>query len=790
MIKYNLILILRRLRKDKLFSIVNVIGLTIGLTAFLMITLYVKHELSFDKFHADADKMYIVTSKYQDRQWRGNIASDYVKFFEDKVVGLESYSRVSPSYEMVMIQAGDKSLNIENAIRADQNFFEFFSFELINGGASAVLANSGSVVITESLSKKLFGEESPIGKELLIEKGERKYTITGLAKDAPRNSSFNFQLVTFDQNAFRNQFEQTYSLQNVLTYLKLNEGTDLNQVAEQITSARMDPPYAQMSQHNLYAVAPFTEQRLYADYDQTFFDQNDIRFLQLFGGIALVVLLLAVINYINLVTTQSIKRGKEIGLRKVIGANRRQLMAFQFAESIVVVVLSFVLAFALTERLLPTFNELLNKDITIAYFGSEFFLWVVVAGVVIGVLSGLYPALQMHKVKPVHTVKSSVTGTKESSGFRKALVLFQFVVTAILTCCLGVMVHQMEFLKAKDLGFNAEAIISIPLDEDSTQVYQPLKQEFLKVSGVKQASISGFRPGGYAYVTALRKKKKEGEKPEALNGEAIFGDPAFIDIMQMKVLWQKNANSIEDFEKGQVIVNKAMAIDMGILDDPVGKRIYSYSEDDNGSEVVAIVEDFHMKSLKDVIEPITIYPLNDWGIDNILVKLETADLSQTIDKLSERYEEYFGRPFEFDFLDDKIASFYKKEEGQYKLFQVFSTIALSISLMGLIALTVYSLQQRRKEVSIRKVLGASVQGLLFMLNKEYSILVVIAFIIAIPIAYFSMQGWLQEFEYRISLSPLLFAIVFVTFLSLSWLVTLFQSIGVTKENPADVLREE
>ncbi|WP_268124383.1 ABC transporter permease [Roseivirga pacifica] len=789
MIKNNLILVFRRLRKEKVFSLVNVLGLTVGLTAFLMIGLYIKHELSFDQFHQDKENIYRVTSKYRDREWRGETASDYVQFFKDDVVGLNSFSRISVKDETTLASGGGKELNFKGMLSADSNFFEFFSFDLTDGVPSSVLSTSGSAVITETLSKKLFGEKSPIGEELLIEKGNEVYTITGLVKDPPSNSTIQFELVTYQEGRFKNNFEQTSGLRNVITYLNLQPDVSLDHVLDKINEAKDKTPYTIMTRDQVYGLSPITDQRLYADYVVTFFEKNDIRYLQLFGGIAIVVLLLAIINYINLVTAQAAKKAKEIGLRKVIGAGRHQLMIYQFAESIVVVVFSFVLAFAITERLLPQFNTLLDKDVTLQYFGSTFFLWVIVAGVVIGLLSGLYPAIQIIKVKPLAIIKSSTSGSKQHIGFRKFLVLFQFTVTAILICCLSIMIGQMEYLKQKDLGFAPEALISVTLDSDSTQSYFPLQQEFLKIPGVQKASLGGFKPGGYAYITAMDAPNENGKDANSLGGEAIIGDASFIDVMEMEVYWQAYDSAIEEFREGQVIINKSMAQSIGALDVPQEKRIYGWN-DKVGKKVVAIVEDFHMKSLKDGIEPISIYYLNDWGIHNILVKVDMNNLSTTLAGLGDRYESFFGRPFEFSFLDDEIAAFYKKEQGQFLLFQVFSGLALSVSLLGLFALTLYAIEQRRKEVSIRKVLGASVQRLILMLNREYSTLVLIAFLVASPIAYYAMQGWLEEFKYRINMSPLIFIAAFMGFLALSWLVTIAQSLKVSRENPADVLREE
>lgn len=789
MLKNNLNLVFRRLKREKAFTLVNLSGLTIGLTAFLLIMLYIQHELSFDQFHKDKENIYRVTSKYQNSDRSGAIPSDFVQFFKDDVVGLNSFCRVSPNNGTTLIEGGGKELNFNGMLAADANFFEFFSFDLLDGVPASVLSSSGSAVITQSLSEKLFGEENPIGKELLIEKGKQVYTITGLAEDAPSNSSIQFELVTYDEGVFKNTFKETYGLRNVITYLNLQPGISQDQVTQKIDEAKTNTPYAMMAKDAVYGLSPMADQRLYADYADVFFEQNDIRYLKLFGGIAFVVLLLAIINYVNLVTAQASKKSKEVGLRKVIGAGKSHLMVYQFLESILVVYISFILAFAIAEALLPQFNQALDKDVTLHFLDNTFLFWVFGCGTLIGLLSGLYPAIQIARMSPLRSIKSSSGGSRENNRFRKVLVLFQFVVTAILISCLSIMIHQMNFLKATDLGFTSEAIVSVPLDRDSTQSYEPLKQEFLKIAGVQKASLSGFRPGGYYTAGAMDRPNVQGEGANNLSAEAIYADAAFLDVMEVDVIWQSHEKAIEEFGEDQVIINKQMAESLDALDAPEGKRIYSYN-DQIGKEVVAIVEDFHMKSLKEKIEPLSIYYIDNWGTDNILVKLDKNNLSGTIERLAEPYESYFGRPFEFNFLDDQIAAFYKKEQGQFKLFQIFSTIAICISLLGLIALTVYTLEQKRKEVSIRKVLGASVQRLIFMLNKEYSILVLIAFLVASPVAYFAMQDWLQEFTYRISLSPLIFILAFIGFLALSYLVTLAQSLKVSRENPADVLREE
>lgn len=765
----------------------NITGLTIGLTAFLLIVLYVNDELSYDTFHKDKDRIYRGMFERKDWGIRPMLASDYLEIVGEDIPEIESFVRLSRAARETMVATNLKALNIEQVYHTDTNFFQFFDFELIDGKSSSAFADSRTAVITKSVAEQLFGDANPVGEYLIIEKGER-YLVTAVAADVPQNSTIQYEVLLHKPGQFKNRFEETYGIKSVITYIKLVAGAAPELVAEKLTGLREKPIYQQFTKDNAYALLALTDQRLRGPYQQDIFEKNDIRYVRLFSGIGVVVLLLALINYVNLVTAQAVRRRKEVGLRKVIGASRRQLIFYQLTESSVITMIAFLFAFAIAERLMPIFNEVLDKQIVIQYFSIEFFTWVVLFGIILGLLSGLYPAFIISASRPLTLLKKS--GDKKGSGvLRRVLVLIQFVSTAVLILVLSIMNKQMNFLKEKDLGYNPEFVVSVPLDADSTHLYNKLKNSFESISGVKTTSLNGFTPGGGSITTVMDGPNKSGEGAESVAESTVFADGDFFETMNMELLWTAPEFSLDNFSEGQMIISKSLAEKMGWLDQPEGKRLYSWS-DNVGRAVVAIVSDFNLKSLKEPVEPMVILPLSDWGTRNVFIKLETEEVSASIDRLRDTYEGMFDRPFVFRFLDDEIAAFYKKEQGQFLLFQVFSGLALSVSLLGLFALTLYAIEQRRKEVSVRKVLGASVQRLILMLNREYSILVLVAFIVASPIAYYAMQGWLEEFEYRVTLSPLVFIVAFLAFLVLCWLVTIARSLKVSQENPADVLREE
>lgn len=791
MFRNNLKLILRKLRREKLYTLVNILGLTIGLTAFLLIALYVRDELSFDRFHHKVDEIYRIASHRDTDGTRGaTVPVDFVELVAQDAPEIESFVRIKEEGLTNLISTKESAFYTDKLIFTDPVFFSFFDFNLIDGRADLVLSSPQSVVLTKSFALKLFGRLDVAGEELIFNK-EDKYQVAGICEDVPKNSSIQFELVALaDEDLFKDKFSQSY-LTSALSFVRVSKVSDIENLESKINDEiRQKTSYFKVKQNDYYQLDPFTEARLHSNYDRDKLNTSNAEMVYLFSGIGSVILLLAIINYINLVTAQSIKRVKETGLRKVIGAGRTQLVAYHLMESLVVTVISFICSFAIAERLIPSFNSLLNKGVSLDYASADFLIWTLVIGFAIGVLSGVYPAFYITRVSPLALLNKSTVSVGGRGLFRKLLVLFQFTVSAVLIIVLSIMSSQMLYLNKTHLGFEKDNLISIPLYEEDMSLSTELKSQMLKQSGVMGVSLNDWEFGGVSSTGSYNKPAVKGEVPEPKSvwHDMVNADPDFFDVMGVKVLYQSEAFAKGEFRKNQVVVNKTFLQAFDWPENSVGTKIYQFKNEIK--EIVAVVDNFYTYSMKEDQVPLLMEGTKPWSDGNLLVRVDFKEREKTLNTIGDIYQSATNRPFEYYFIDDKIASYYKEEQGHFQIFQGFSFLALFISLLGLTALTIYMVEHRRKEVSIRKVLGASLQRLVFMLNKEFTILIVISFVIALPLAYYAMQDWLAEFKNRVTISPLLFILTFIGFLVISWIVTVIPSFKASQQNPADVLRDE
>lgn len=793
MFKNHLKLALRRLRKEKLYSFVNVFGLTIGLTAFLLISLYVRDELSYDKFHANADQIYLLTNYDDVRDSRGSkVPADFVEYVERGVPEVEAFVRITdPSWKSIdLIQSNASDFYTERMFYADENFFEFFDFEVIDGNRKAILAELGSVVLTESFALKLFNRLDVIGEELVFNK-EEKFHISGICQDPPGISSLKFDLIArAPKHIFQDKFSSEGRMTLATSFVKLPKQVNLESILTPINDEiRSIPAYFEVWENVKYQLERLPDIRMKSGITSNEFQTTDPQSVLVFSLIALVILLLAIINYVNLVTAQSVKRVKEIGLRKVIGAGSIHLLKYQLLESILISIISLILSFGITERLIPLFNAYLGKDITLNYFSLDFFLWVIVVGVALGLISGLYPAYYITRVRPLSLMNKSVESSGGRGVFRKALVLFQFTASGIIVLVLLVMSRQMNFVDQQTMGFDKDNLVTIPLYVDDQADLRKLKGDILQIKGVQSASLNTWRFGGMNSKGFYNKAFVKGEDGFI---EAWFNyvgaDEDFINTLSLNLVSTSGKFKNGELSEDQVIISESVVKAFGWGEDALEKRIHMYGK--NSKEVVAIAADFHSYSLKEEIQPMVIekYDYND--PERLTLRIDAITREQTMSEIEEVYTALTDRPLSYHYLNDQVERYYATEKNQFQLFQIFSGLAVFVSLLGLIAMTIYMAAQRRKEVSIRKILGASIRGLIFMLNREFTILVVLSFLIATPIAYYSMQDWLTEFVYRIEISPMIFVGALAAFLLMSWLVTIGQSLKVSNENPADVLREE
>lgn len=791
MLSNYLTIIFRKLRKERLYSIINLLGLTIGLTAFLLISLYVRDELSYDQFHADHEQLYRVYATDTTRDVKqGAIAPDLAGIILSDIPAVESIVRMVGARGKSLLTVDDRRIYSDKVLFSDANFFEMLDFKLVEGAAQLILSQPYQAVITTDLSEKLFGDENPIGKTITLNK-ERELTVTGISKSPPANSSLQFEMV-IRSGVAEMDTQRPGSMRSALTYLKVPENQDKSKVALMINELKAKSSYGIFLRDDVFGLISLQDQRLHSNFTSDYItSQSDIKFVYLFSGIGLVILLLAVINYINMVTASSLKRAKEIGLRKVIGAQKSQLVWYQLVESVVVTTIALIIAFAITERLLPVMNGLLGKTMELKYFSLEFLLFVPLMGLAIGVLTGLYPSFYISRYKPLVLLKNNMSGTAIKGGLRRVLVGFQFLVAGVMILVTLIMHSQMKFLKEQKMGFDKELLVYIPLFQDLKGKSQVFKNEVLGMSGVSSATVTNWMFGQYTHsnVYAGYYDGDRESRPADVYVSYNVGDKDVVNTLDLRVIEADTKFNTGEIDTTDIIISELVVEGLGWKGgSALGKYVYEYGG--RKRKVIAVIEDFYSSSLKDEILPAVIMKGEAWSEEKLLLRFETEGHQATLEEIKTKYEALLNRPFEFTYVDAEIEKYYKEEADQVALFNTFSGLAIFISLLGLMAMATYSAEQRKKEVSIRKVLGASMKQLILLLNKENGILVIIAFLIATPIAIYAMQDWLAEFKYRISIQPMLFVLALAGFFILNVLVTLFFSLKVSKANPADTLREE
>ncbi|WP_305982518.1 ABC transporter permease [Roseivirga thermotolerans] len=782
---------LRKLRKQRFFTIINILGLTIALTACCLIALFVRDELSFDRFHEDFENIYRLNSlRGEEQSISGYAYADFIEYVDERVPEVSSYARIVRGGALNLLESDNNEFYSKSLIYVESNFLEFFSFDLLQGNAHTALSNPYAMVVTESLANKLFGEQSALGKEVIINK-EQTYVVSGVVKDPPKNSSIQFEtLLPIKPEQVENTFSEGYLSGNI-NFVKLNPNASLAQVEQSINKVKEVPNYGVVLETTNFRLMPLADQRLRSGYDQDTLLFSDIRMVYLFGSIGLVILILAIINYVNLVTAQSLQRAKEIGLRKVIGANKAHLAWLQVFESIVITTISLVFAFAVTERLIPLFNSLTSKDVSVSYFSSEFLVLIPLSGVFLGALAALYPSIRTSKVSPLVLVGRPQGKLWNDQRIKKALMLVQFSAAIILLLVTFTMRSQMRFLENSKVGFEKELLINVPLFKDQKDYHAILKSEVSKIKGIYSASVTDWMIGGYTSSTKYTEAPDQDsrERPPKSSVTRVSADESILSTLQVEVVEALEEFNYNKLDSTQLVVTESIVNELGWEDGILGKSLFEYTG--KSHKVVAVIKDFHSHNFKKAIEPTTIQLMDEsYGNEDLLIRLESEQHQETLKEVAEVYERIADRPFEYSYISDVLNRYYKTESDQILLFNVFSTLAMCISLLGLLGMISFVAQQRRKEISIRKVLGATLSYLVLLLNKGFIKLALIAFIVSVPVAYYASEKWLESFMYRVEVSPGVYIATLVGFILISSLVTLSQSLKVSRENPADVLRDE
>ncbi len=802
MIKNYLSLIVRNLRKRSLFALINVAGLAIGLACVLVIISYVKDELSYDKFHGKHDRIYRITLDWLDDGRRTHMAAvepPLTEALNGKLTSIEKITRVFPFPALVSIDKENKTRET-GFVFVDSVFFEIFDFHFIYGDVRSALNNPMAVVLTRSKAIEYFGVEDAVGRDVHYETDRQSFIfhVAGVIEDFPPQSHFTADfLASFHSMDQVMPWYNSWYYPQMHTYLLAKPGTAIDELEKQVNvQARSSHPPRIKEGERTYYLQPIIDIHLYSNLAQEWEANSDIGYVYLFSTIALFVLVIASINFMNLSTAQATTRAREVGLRKVMGAYKNQLIAYFLMEALLITFVSFLLGFALAEwGLLGGLNQMIHRELSLNFLLEAQWLLIIISSVlVIAVLSGLYPAFFLSRFKPVNTLKGVIDQPGREITLRKGMVVFQFVISGILMIFTWIVLNQNDYMVKKDLGFDKDHVVAILLnDAQAQQKYQVLKNMLSESMEVQSASLSSALPGNDEYYGFSI--KPEGQTNE-LTIKTLGVDEDYIQTYGIRLLAGRDFSATNKAdEDGAYIINEAAAKSLG-WDDPVGKGLtfirYSDKREEKPGKVIGLVKDFHFESLHHHVEPLLIYINRHlYYSDYLSVRLKAVSPVQSVELLREKWKAFMPhKPLEFVFVDSQLDKYYHGEIRRANVLTAFSGLSIFVSCLGLFGLAAFSMQQKRKEIGIRKVLGASVGRLLKILSGQFIKLVLVANLIAWPIAWFAATRWLQNFAYHISPGVEIFVLSTMVTLGIALLTIFFQTLRASGLNPVDALKEE
>ena len=796
---------LRNLGKNKVFSFINVFGLAVGLTCCMLIAVFVYDELSYDKYPAESANMYRVYIKVL-----GN-GDDAVYPLVDVAVGpgikaafpeVEAYTRLTGRGE-VFVHYADKEFKEPKLTFADENFLQMFSIPFTKGDAETALKDPNSIVITKAFATKYFGSQEPLGKLLTFNKDE-VYKVTGVIDGIPANSHFHYD--AFMSMSTLHFPHQTWTNIGFYTYLQLKKGSGpakLQAQFPQLVAKYVVPEMqhdmgvslaeAQKSINTIhFTLTPLTDIHLHSDTKYEMEANGDIHYVYIFGALAIFILLLACVNFTNLSTASSAKRAREIGIRKVMGSEKKQLISQFLTESILLTFFAMLLAYLFAFLLLPYFNQLAGKNISFTFFlRIQSVATAIILSLLVGVLAGIYPAFFLSSFNTIKVLKgTSVVAGNRKSILRSGLVIFQFFVSTALIIATIVVYRQLHFMQDKNLGYDKEQVMYLPDAGLLGANQQAFEQQLLQDNHVVKASIGRSVPGGNNVdgTEIFPLNEETGQNGKEIHSNIYHIDYDFIPTLGMKIVKGRNLSKGYPTDSFAVVINEAAVRDLGWSNtDPIGKTIVRSGQ--KQFKVVGVVADFHYASVKQKIAPLMMMLGNNYG--GLIVKIKTTDIKGFLAGVKRQWDAYKpAGPFSYYFLDDQFASLYATEQRTGQIFTSFAVIAIVIASLGLFGLAAFITEQRTKEIGVRKVLGASLQQLIFLVSKEFLYLVGIACLIAIPVTWLGMYKWLQDFAYRTDISWWIFAIAGVTAIFIAVFTVSFQAIKAALANPINSLRSQ
>ena len=797
----------RNLSKNKGFSAINIFGLAIGIATCLLITLYVWNELSYDKYNTKAARIYRIDGDVQfaGHHWILAVTPDPIGAALKRDFPQVEQSVRFRDYGGFLVRKGTGNVQENKVIYTDPTLFDMFTLPMLEGNPGTALQDPHTVVITESTAKKYFNKTAVVGQTLTIN-DTGNYKITGVIKDIPQQSHFHFDffvsLTESDESKQNNWLSNNFN-----TYILLKPGSDaqaLNAQMDRETAKYIGPQaqevlhinigdFKKSGNHDEYRLMPLTKIHLYSNKVAELEANGNIQYVYIFSAIAIFILLIACVNFMNLSTARSANRAKEVGVRKVLGSFKRDLVQQFLIESMLISCIALIIALVIAWLLLPYFNQLASTHIALSFTSIPFLLPILVLiALLTGLLAGSYPAFYLSSFQPSEVLKGKLSSGFRRSWLRSSLVVFQFFISIILIIGTIVIYRQLKFIQTKDIGYNRNQVLIIKNTSALGNNARAFKEEVQKLPDVKAATMTGWLPTSDRRGDSPLFPDATTDPKKAVSMQTWKVDDQYIPTLQMKMVAGRNFSSQMPTDSDAIIINEAAA---KLLDfsNPINKTLY-YLTEVNGKtitpyHVIGVVKNFNFNSLRENVTPLALFLTTHRG--SIAFRVETKHLSSLISQIEAKYKSIApGQPFAYSFMDEDFTKTYGTEQKVGKIAIAFSALAILIACLGLFGLVTYAAEQRTREIGIRKVLGASTGNIVGMLSTDFLKLVIISSLLAFPVAYYCMNHWLQDFANRINISVWIFFVAGLSAVLIAFGTISFQAIRAALANPVKSLRSE
>lgn len=791
MFRNHLLIAMRHMARNKGYTFINIFGLTVGMAVCLLIALWVHDELSYDRFHAKADRTYraLWEARFGENEWKiPHVPMPLGPTLKSEFPEVEAVTQfVSGGYT---IKQGEEYVREPEGVFVDPAFFDVFSVETVAGEPEQGLQRPNTIVLTETMAGRYFGNANPIGKSIERNDGQL-LEVVGVVKKYPGQSHLQFDfMVSSDVLSYLKDRREQWGSATVLTYFTLHPGSDAGQLQQKLQTyvdeKIADEDYRQGNNFTSFPFQALTGIHLGERLESDISQGGSMTSVWLFGIIAVFILLLACINFTNLTTARSVVRAQEVAVRKVLGSQRRQLIAQFFTEAVLYIAIGLVLALAVTSLALPAFNAFSEKQLAVhTLFSPGFLLAIAGFGVLTTFLTGIIPATILSSFTPAKILKEKIATLKGGGWLREGLVVLQFAISAGLIIGTLVVQDQLQFLQEKQLGFDQEQVLVIDRATSLRNNYEPFLEQLKKLPYVESATVAQGVPGDEFDSSVFVPEKPSNYDATSLTYSFVNTD--FVETMKIKVVAGRDFSADMLTDSSACLINQSAAEKLG-WDDPLGKTL-SYGGYDE-RRIIGVVEDYSFRSLHHEVEPIVLMTTN-WRLSKIAIRLQAGNAATHIAGIQAAWKDFAPQaPMEYSFLDQDFQALYQSETRMGQVFGMFSILAIFIACLGLFGLAAFLTQQRTKEIGIRKILGATTANLVSLLSRDFLKLVIIALIIASPLAWYLMNAWLEDFAYRINIQWWVFVLAGLLAVGIAFLTVSFQSIKAALTDPVDSLRSE